>query len=401
MSHLFIFHLVFRYKRIILHRNTVITDTIPFHIRRRLLVKWMCTLTLLAVLSSSVQAQLNALETTADARALALGQSTVADIFSQMSGIGNPATLSGVRGISAFYQDRRFDYLDFLSDYHLRVGGIALETSIGSFSLSYRRVDLGEMDITEIAPNPRGYVNVGRARVFNYVGALSYALKISDPIALGVTGKFYDLGYDWIWGGSSASKTTPAYLFDVGILYRSSVLSSSERIFDQLRIGTSLENFGTDLKNKTPPLESARMPRYWRFGFSWLFTIKKDNGFEFLHLVLNGEYRKELNPDEYEELHTDFWGIGAEFRLLTIVAVRIGEEIQPYDNVFGKAGQWNMRYGIGIKLSPQQFGYQLPVFVSFDYAVIPLYDANFYFGPLQRNQIKAFTVALSYELPLF
>ncbi len=363
-------------------------------------MKWMKVLTMLAACFSLVQSQrTEVLDLPADARTIALGQSTVADIQSGMSGMGNPATLSGVCGINAFYQDRRVDYLDLIKDFSYRNGGIAMETSIGSFSLNYRRMNMGEANAT----SPAGPEAIGRIKYFDYVGAVSYARTISQSIAIGVTGKVYDHGFDVLWGSNNRS-TTPAYLIDVGVLFQSPSLLSSGPVSDQLRAGMSLENFGSNIRISNPYEQGStyQAPRYWRTGFSWLLAIKKNSGFEFLHFILNGEYRKMLNPDYFDEPHTDFWGVGMEFRLLSLVAFRIGGDIQPYDNVLGKAGRWNLRYGIGVSLVPQHFGYQIPLSVSFEYAAIPLYDVyGPYFGPLKQNQLNAYTIVVSYESFLF
>jgi hypothetical protein len=360
---------------------------------------------LLMVLSVSAQSQgFDALETTADARMLALGQSTVADISGPIAGIGNPATLTGVRGTEIFYQDRWLDYYDWTRGYRLRAYGIATKTSIGTFSLSYRKFDKGEADITEDQPTPQGYIVVGRVRAFEYVGALSYAFKIGDPIVLGVTGKLDDIGLNWIWGGPSPTQITPAYLFDAGIFFRTPAFFSSNRITDELRMGISLENFGTDMKASDPSDAarreySYRAPRFWRVGFSWLLAVKSNSDFEFLGLMIDGQYSRKWLPEE----EVNYWGVGMEFRLLTVVAVRVGREIQPYESLFGKANKMNLRTGVGVRLSPKQFGYSIPLSVSFDYASMHLNDnaiAPFPWG-LTKNRLTAYAVSISYELPLF
>jgi hypothetical protein len=358
---------------------------------------WTRVLVLLTLFISQVRSQdVIVLEMPADARTIALGQATVADINGLACGLGNPAIMSNIHGLSAWYQDRGFNYFNYLGDYRLRTAGISVQTTVGSFSFCYRRFDMGVGEFM-LASGPE---MVSEAKLFEYIAALSYARQISNSITLGATCKIYDHGYDLQWGSYKPS-TTPAYLLDVGILFQPDPFFPSDWLIDKLQIGTSIENFGSDAERTFGVVEKYQLPMYWRIGFSWRLAVQKKTDFEFLRLILDGEYRSIFKSDYYDTRHRDFWGVGMEFRLLTLVAVRIGEEIQPYDDVFGKSGQWNMRYGIGIKLAPQQFGFPVPFSISFDYAVVPLYDGNAWFGPLERNQVKAFTIALSYDSPLF
>jgi hypothetical protein len=368
-------------------------------------MKCFSILALLIVLSVLARSQgFDALETTADARTIALGQATAADSSSPLAGIGNPATLDGVRGIDVFYQDRWLDYFDWTRGYRARAYGIAMATSIGIFSLSYRKFDRGEMDILVAGPTPQGYLVVGRARAFDYVGALSYARKIDDRIVLGVTGKLYDIGLNWIYGGPSPTQITPAYLFDAGILFRTPALFSSNRITDELRMGISLENFGTDMKaaDASYPFGQenlSRPPRFWRIGFSWLLAIKSNNDFKFLDLIVDGQYsRKWLREEE-----VNYWGLGMEFRLLTVIAVRVGGEMQPYEDIFGKRKKMDLRTGVGVRLSAKQFGFAIPLSASFDYASMHLNNDAIASIPwsLTKDRITAYAVSISYELALF
>jgi hypothetical protein len=361
-------------------------------------MKWILGFALMIVLSSYAFSQLNSLETPSDSRMVALGNSLVSDNLGINSIFSNPSSLAGFKGIGVHYQDRMFDYLNFLPDLRLRTIMIAIGSPIGSFAFRYARFDFGKMTFTTIE-NPDG---IGNFNIFDYTINATYALEFNEFAFLGFTAKMFDHSHKWISGEEVEFKTTPAYLFDLGLNIRTKGFITEEVITDCFSAGIALQNFGSDREessNRIGPevIIEQQMPRYLRAGFAWQINVAKKTSI--FRLQFTSEYRKWLNA-KYEKGHTDFWGIGTETQFFEILLLRAGAEIQPYESIFGEKEKPDLRYGAGLNLSPQQIGIDIPLYLKVDYAVVPLHTVYGFFN-LKKKFITAWSIGVEYKNSLF
>jgi len=351
------------------------------------------------------------LEKPSDARIMALGNSLVADYSGNGASFSNPATLAMFKGVSASYHTRWFDYYNELEDCRLQSYRALLETPIGVFGLKYDRFDK-EYDFvgtTVYSPGTLGYIETGilNWRFFDYTAALSYGVNITDNIAIGVNGKMFNQNAELSPGivvdtlgniMALASRSNPAYLCDIGLLFHFDGFLSESNIADQISLGIALQNFGSDLRIKytTSAYDYiVQLPRYLRVGMSYSFRTNED--IPLLKCQISAEYRKWLNHEKGYEREVDFGGAGFEAKIFDLLFLRIGGESQPITNVFGEEGTLNFRYGVGLSLSAKRIGIELPLRMLFDYGVQPL-NNNFY---LDKKNMDVFSFKLMYDSSVF
>ncbi len=329
-----------------------------------------------------------------DAREVAMGESYVAGPLQSFSIENNPAVLAQLTGMTAFYSYRDLNWFGSFGDFQLSGAGAMIESPIGNFALLYKRFTLGEINYSSgLGPEVLS--------TFNQVDQtyiLGYGSRITDVLAIGVNAKLFYRKGDVLTGSRAIPTSKNSYLFDVGVLYALGGITSVVHVVDQLNVGFSLQNFGSDFETALPDFFPSqyfvgKLPRFARSGFSYSIQSHPGELYSELGLLVTAEYRRYVNPQAYESNRENFWGFGMEISALQIAAIRLGGVIQPYSDIFGDEGQVAVRYGLGIRLPGALFGLPRSLMATFDYSLVPL-NGNI-FGV--RKTLPVMHIQLKYD----
>jgi hypothetical protein len=362
------------------------------------------------------------LDTPVDPQSVAMGES-----FTAARGIPgafkyNPACLTNLQGINFSYNLRNYDYYkDFNVKY--RSYQLSLPVSDGGIGIFYDNYILDVNSSVSTGNNPEAPEEVERNRMMNYVCGITYARTISSLFDLGISVKSYNSSNETSLNGAPLSKVfdyQAAYLLDLGILYhQAGPLTRTDYFDDEFSAGLSLQNFGSDYREKFYMLGFAlipvdandsllakatlfdnlvKLPRYARAGFSYKLSIlNEDRGsaapFSFL---FTAEYRNLLNGTGLQLSARDYWGFGAEATFYEMLSLRIGGFIQPAGELYGMKGVPSLRYGAGLNLPLRKIGIDVPFTLHGDYAGIPLHN---YFG--ETTTFKLYSIGITYNNSLF
>ena len=302
-------------------------------------------------------------DTVTDPRAIAMGESSVADaggpaaVFSS-----NPANLGFVSGPAFFSNYRSFNWFDddLGIDYlHAWSVGMASAAPLGGMALSFSRRGLATSD----------------SREYDQTFSLAYAMSRGNMAAGGALRFFNryftvdwqdvrpDLDYRWSYQAS----------FDLGVLYHA--WGSADGPHGGLSVGMALQNYSSEhvyrATSETGEVEHrTSLPLYLRTGFRYVLERPSTAVSPPLGFVVTAEYRRFLNPpagrgSESDEIlrDDDFGGIGLELTLYHWLSLRTG-----WINEYQDRHRLHNRYGLGINLSPDRE--RLPGQVSLDYALI-------------------------------
>lgn len=186
------------------------------------------------------------LEVPATARHAALGEATVAlaDVGSEGVFL-NPAAVGFLGGHHAF----SVSYAPWMADTKHYASSYAFNSPLGVFAAGAIYFDFGTMQRTQRSAGQRVYEVTGEFSANAMAVGLTYAKKLTEQFAFGVTVKYVREGIDTY----SASNL----LFDGGVLYYTGLGS--------LRLGAGIQNFGTEVKYKNDPF---KMPAMLRLGLS-------------------------------------------------------------------------------------------------------------------------------------
>ena len=280
------------------------------------------------------------------ARAIGMGSA-----FVSMSGdpgaiYWNPAGIADIDGISLL-----FDHTNWIADvgYNYFAGAYGIE-GLGTIGLSVIVSDIGDMNVTTIN-QPEGTGQTFTAT--DFAVTLSYAVKLTENFAIGISPKFI---YQSIWNMNASSVA-----IDLGVQYRTP--------FDDMILAMSISNFGSKMRldgNTTLVLfdsdpnsngNNDKIPAYletndwalpliFRVGVAY-DPIKSEN--HKLTLALDA-----LHPsDNYESVN-----IGGEYTFMDLLSIRGG-----YQSLFIDEAEQTFALGFGIK--KQVIG---NVTLYFDYA---------------------------------
>lgn len=331
-----------------------------------------------------------------DARSIALGESLVANPVSINAFQSNPANLSKAAGVSVFYNRRSFNWLssDDSGLYYYSAGAV-VPLSIGNFSFSYSKfiVDFN---------NSNSFFNSAGEQYYSTIG-ISYSRAIAGNLLGGISVKFLDFNSD-VRGEGNRYQTinerpvTP--LFDFGILYSISgpFIKNDSRSSDNIHLGLSVSNIGTKAKYSNEfngaIHSSGESPviQYFRLGFSYNFNFFSEEHNPLFSVTLSGEYRNQMNPQEYERNLTDNFGVGMEAGLFDMVYLRIGGIARNGNSILYKNGELRTNYGFGISLPASLLIENLPLKLGFDYAVTT---------QEMGDAMPAFNLNLNYGIKLF
>lgn len=193
------------------------------------------------ILTASVQAQDKVATTaspflsiTSGARASAMGGAFVAVANDGSSMFWNPGGMAQLDKSTV-----SFSNMNWFLDSQIQDASVVLSTgNAGNFALSVRSLNYGDIEVTTIA-NPEGTGEVFTPTDLSV--AVSYSNFITDQFSIGGSTKFVQ---QKIWNESATG-----FAVDLGMFYRSN--------FNNLRIGMSITNFGTDMQMTGDDLRQA------------------------------------------------------------------------------------------------------------------------------------------------
>lgn len=275
------------------------------------------------------------------ARSIATAGAFVSNVLGVESIYYNPAGLDKMTGSEA-----QFSYMNYFADINVSYFAIGTSLDIGSFALSYKSFDFGEIPITDFA-NPDG---TGQTFSPNYwTMGLTYSNSITDRVAAGVTFKLIN---EEIMNTSATGAA-----IDFGVQYKFN---------DNLSLGASVKNIGgnmtytgEDLKLKTEipntayssgngtfeiDTEEFQIPSYFELSLAYNLMMDENN-----NVLIGGTFR---NNNNFEDLGK----IGLEYNFSNTLFIRGGYTAQLensdesiYNFTVGAGINYEMVDGINIK----------------------------------------------------
>ncbi len=349
------------------------------------------------------QTSLFSLDTPVDAKSISMGESFVAVNHPLSSLMYNPASFSEGSGITASFTRRRANFFDLVNDFAYTSYAISYNSPIGEFGFLYNRFYQGEYTITT-ASSPEG---IGKAELYDHLFLGKYSTKIGENISIGMAVKVFNTTAnqtEGIIGTNFISTSSVPVLFDAGVMYNTSI-SRTTLIKDNLTLGLSLQNFGTDYRQTQSNNEVyIRLPHYGRVGFSYMMSLpgEVEHTPSPLSILLTAEYKNLLNTFTSQDGNRDFWGFGSEITFYNLLHLRLGGEIFPYNSVYGNKGVASLRYGAGINFPLKYLGIETPISFHIDYAGIPtnslIYNSYFFNAQSVADVLQIFSVGLDYPI---
>ena len=338
------------------------------------------------------------LDTPVDARSISMGESFVAVGNSTSGSFYNPATLNSIEGITTSFNKRYLDWMDWVNGmYFFSLNG-TVHTPYGTIGLFYNRFDSPSFEVR----NDNNSI-LGESSYYNHTYGIGYAKEIIPNLSTGISLKTYDFAVERTYSSMNMSQfktTSKPFLLDVGVLYKFPIIVATDVFTDELSLGLSLQNFGTDYRVDN---HYYRLPNYARLGFAYAFNVNKKHKGDLqpFRYILTGEYCNHVNAWKTMQDQRDYWKVGMEATFYEIVSFRIGGYAQPYLNIYGKKGVPSFRYGFGLNAPLHSIGIKTPIVVAFDFAVIPLSETNtwLYYNP--KKNLTTFSLELKYSNDLF
>lgn len=366
-------------------------------------MKMKLFLILFFILTANSFCQIYTLEANCDARAIAMGESFVANTNGLVTADNNPATLVGQKGLSVYYNRTNLNWSDFFGNNYFTLSGISTKTSIGNFSLLYKRFNNEEIENIMVEDKAR---IVTTAEPYFYTAIISYSNNIFDGLSVGINVKTFGYKLNVTKGQAEEGESNTPVVADFGVLYNMNGFINTDNIKDKLNFGTSLTNYGTDYRTSQsysltiPSTEKhlEKLPRMLKLGFAYELNIKNASQEGLFKFVLAGEYDNLLNKySHYSDAQKDYWKVGMEGTLMDILSLRLGGLANPYTSIYGDKGVLSLKYGLGINFPFELIGINYPVSLSFDYAVMPLTN----FETNNKKNLDAFNLSVSYNNQLF
>jgi len=237
------------------------------------------------------------------ARAAAMGSATLVAGGGAESVFINPAGIAEIPGTVDFFVGQTSWIADITYN---SLGLVYKMENIGTFGLSVRYSDYGEIVGAQVAPTTVGYEKTGDVDVGAYSIGLSYARYLSTKFIVGGQVKMIhqSLGESLLNDETTVQNELTNVAFDFGTIFYPG--------WKSFRFGMSVRNFSEELKYQK---ESFQIPLSFTIG------VAMDV------LDLMGEHKDPLlisvdaiHPRDYaERLH-----LGAEYVLMDMLALRVG-----------------------------------------------------------------------------
>lgn len=319
---------------------------------------------------------------TVSAQGAALGRGIVAVIDNANTVFWNPGGTVFLNGLSCSYNNDYFNTENLHKT--IRINSISFVTRLkNKYSIGlngiYHRKKLVFIDPP--AGNPEDY---------NYGISLGYK---KGNIGFGINLKYL---YSEL-GEKPVLLNAKGFSGDVGVLFVKNYKIKNRYPF-RISYGVSVMNIFCSVKNITTPysdylLPLDVLPRFYRIGYNTILNIpnksSKHNRFTISH---NFEYFYIANLSRGHVRDVDkFIGIGLDFMLYEVFALRIGDTIQLVDGNDTFNGNYNgLSYGIGINLPLNRIYKDIPIEVKYDYARFPYNLLN------EENYIKTNSINIQY-----
>ena len=243
----------------------------------------------------------------------------------------NPAGISSLTKI-----DVTMNHAEWLADTKHQFFGLVFPFGNGiAIGVSYTGLNYGSKRPVRTIMQPDGTGEFYTATDMALAG--SFAMQVTDRFSFGITGKYIQ---QKIWNESASSSA-----IDVGVLYKTQL--------EGFNIGTSISNFGSDMKmdgrdlvraydadsknysndklNVSLKTDSFPLPLIFRFGLSYQFKIGYRNAFtiatDMIHPSNNNTY---VNS-------------GFEYSFNNLIQLRVG-----YESLFDETSEKGLTAGFGL-----------------------------------------------------
>lgn len=352
-----------------------------------------------------VQTGVLPVDTPTDPRSVAMGESFVAIAGNPAAMMYNPAGLAGLTGVTASYAQRRNDWYSGADNLRYHSGNATVGVGPLTLGALFNRHDYGEIAISSSQyPDGMAY---GEPHFDLY--ALGAGASLDEHWDVGFAAKMFNYSLSITRGNGYSLSTTPAWLFDAGVIYRLPGNIDALHMARLFSAGISLQNLGTKLKSSStlqtstgPRSVSGEMniPLYIRMGVSFglsQLTASESDLVPFT-LLLTAELRSLLNGGSGQSSASNFWGVGLDTKMYEILSVRLGLYIPPYSSIYGMDGTPALRYGIGLDLPFERLGLGAPLAVLAEYAAIPANVTLPYYGfpGNVRSTLHVFSLGVRY-----
>jgi hypothetical protein len=372
-------------------------------IRRRIPLMFLAMMLVLPRGYAQVAYNQTPLDVPTDARGVGMGESLIALRANPSALLYNPAGIASLKGVGVGYAEREMNWFDALEDFEYYGFNAYVETPLGVFGARYDRFFMGTTTAV-LANNPQGYVE---ASSYQHDVILGYGTQVGRGFEIGASAKYFDY-VTTVSGGAdpegtvSAPSTTPAWLFDGGVVYSVPGLDGGGSPLNELTFAISLENLGTKIifhSEPGIPEQDQPLPEYFHAGCALKAAIPAPEGaaHSLVAATLTFEYTNLLNYTSGRTGGYAYWGAGLEFVLGGIISLRGGSVLRPQTSIYGEGGSLAYRYGAGITLPLARLGIPVPIVLSAAYSAIPLFNVNLGFFSAQRHTLDDFSFEVSME----
>lgn len=359
------------------------------------------------VMRAQISPGVTALDVRIDPRSAAMGESFIGVPGDVTAPLENPAGLSSISGIRAFYAHRADNWFTQRPDAAYHSAALAFSLPFGTIGLLYNRANAGAFPVFG-STTPE---QIGTVENHTNMLAIAFGRTIIGGLSGGVSVKGFDDHYDGKDGDPGLFyESQGCFLLDLGLLYTVPGALDGNQMVDEFTAGVALQNFGTALREQIsyehttpPPSHEERLPRYLRIGGSYALTILPGDpeALRPARLLCSFEYRNIINPAADQGNKRDYWGLGFEASLYEILSLRTGAYSGGSWTIYGKKGTPAIRYGMGLAVPLVRLGIDLPLTALFDFAAIPLQDLPEFPNLQAKKTLAVYAIGLRYETSAF
>ncbi len=290
------------------------------------------------------------------ARATAMGDAYVALATGAEAVYWNPAGIALTQG-----NEFSSSYIDWIFDF--QQGALSYAISLGDFGalgfqahyVDYGTIEEASIDATYLTNFPYPGLTGRQFKPYSYLIGITYGRSLTDRFATGITVKYaheslFDRSVAKGWSARTenyidVNTYSNGILFDLGFLYDTG--------FRTIRIATSVQNFGANLKYAQ---ETSSAPLQFRLGIaadligfnSVLFTESEDRLTASFDLFQPNDYSQQMHAGlEYEFFKMLAFRIGYKFNYDSEsytagagIHQRIGDFDFSFDYSFGSLGKY-------------------------------------------------------------
>lgn len=309
------------------------------------------------------------LDVTINPASIAMGESFVANYWNVSSFVENPANLFQKNNSTLFYNTRSLNWVNETETFRFTSIGGTIKLQFGDLGIAYNEYRAGK-SLFNSQSDER-----------NSTLIFSISKNLFNDLNAGINLKFFDHKRVSQLGTGLNLESNTAILFDFGLLY-SALKFSTLKTEQELTLGTTVQNFGTDFKEKdyifNNEFRYVRLPRFFKIGFAYNIQFKNVDKKNDLEILVTGNYKNLLNPLKNEKGDVDYWGLGSQIKIKELFVARVGSFQTPEYNLLYDRAKPLFRYGFGINLPLSKLGLETPITISADYTFIPINQIEIY-----------------------